>query len=69
MSTHGIENIQVVRNIVDGDTFLHFVQNCVIPILQPFDGTNPRSIVVMDNANIHHVDRVTMVINQTGAIL
>ena len=46
MSTRGIENIQVVQNTVDGDTFLHFVQNCVVPILQPFDGTNPCSIAV-----------------------
>ena len=26
--------------------------------LQPFDWTNNRSIVVMDNASIHYVDRV-----------
>ena len=69
MSTRGIENIQVVQNTVNGDTFLHFVQNCVVPILQPFDGTNPRSIVVIDNATFHHVARVTKAIHQTGAIL
>ena len=45
MSTRGIENIHVAQNTVDGDTFLHFVQNCLVPILQPFDGTNPLSVV------------------------
>ena len=69
MSTRGIENIHVVQNTVDGDTFLHFVQNCLVPILQPFDGTNPRSVVVMDNASIHHIDRVIKAIYQTGAIV
>ena len=24
----------------------------------PFNGTNPRSIVIMDNASIHHVDEI-----------
>ena len=69
MSTRGIENIHVVQNTVDGDMFLHFVQSCLVPILQPFDGTNPRSIVIMDNASIHHVDKVCKAICQTGAIL
>ena len=41
MSTCGIENIHVVQSTVDGDPFLHFVQNCLVPILQPFDGSNP----------------------------
>ncbi|XP_065918924.1 uncharacterized protein [Dysidea avara] len=59
----------ILNNTVDGDTFLHFVQNCLVPILQPFDGTNPRSVVVMDNASIHHIDRVIKAIYQTGAIV
>lgn len=33
--------------------FEHF---SVLPILTPFDGRNPRSVVVMDD--IHHMDRV-----------
>ena len=24
----------------------------------PFDGSNPHSVVIMDNASIHHVDKV-----------
>ena len=35
-----------------------FVTETLIPILNPFDGTNPRSIVIMDNCSIHHVDPV-----------
>ena len=69
MSTRGIENIQVVQNTVGGDAFLHFVQTSLVRILQPFDGTNRCSFVIMDNASIHHVDRVTKAIYQTGAIV
>ena len=31
--------------------------------------TNPRSVVVMDNASIHHVDKVVALIEEVGAIV
>ena len=36
---------------------------------QPLNGFNPRSIVVMVNAAIHHVDNVMQLINSVGALL
>ena len=39
----------------------------LLPHLMPFNGVNPRSVVIMDNASIHHVDAVTDLIEtQTG---
>ena len=35
----------------------------------PFDGVNPRSVVVMDNASIHHLARVQDIITGVGARL
>ena len=35
----------------------------------PFNGTNPNSIVIMDNCSIHHVEEVTKLINEVGAIV
>ena len=49
--------------------FAIFVQRCLVSILQPFNGMNDRSVVVMDNVSIHHVDRVVATIQQTGALL
>ena len=40
-----------------------------MPGSHPFNGTNERSVVVMDNASIHHVDRVVSTIQQTGALV
>lgn len=40
-----------------------------MPNLMPFDGHNPRSIVIMDNCSIHHIDEVTELIQQTGALV
>ncbi len=39
-----------------------------VPQLLPFNGTNPKSVVVMDNASIHHVDQVVTLIEDVGAI-
>ena len=35
----------------------------------PFNGTNPRSIVIMDNASIHHVKEVVSTIEGVGALI
>jgi hypothetical protein len=32
---------------VNGETFLEFVNDVLIPCLLPFDGFNPRSIVIL----------------------
>ena len=40
---------------VDANEFCNFIELCLLPQLLPFDGYNPRSVVVMDNASIHHV--------------
>lgn len=35
----------------------------------PFDGYNERSVVVLDNASIHHIDPVVQAINSVGALV
>ena len=58
MTTHGIENVFVCKGSVDGEVFQQFLCHCVLPIILPFDGNNPQSVIMMDNANIHHLERV-----------
>ena len=50
---------------------LHVIhQLCLLPILLPFDGgDNPCSVVILDNASIHHVEAVTQLISATGALV
>jgi len=59
MSTRGVEDSYLTEGNVNTDAFVSFVENALLPILQPFNGSNPRSIVIMDNASIHHVDRLS----------
>ena len=69
MSLEGILTCNLVRGVVDGEKFLDFIDKCVMPTLMPFNGTNPSSIVIMDNCAIHHVPEVTDLIQQTGALI
>ena len=56
MSMEGIHDVQLVEGSVNGDKFEEFVTEALIPIFNPFDGTNPRLVVVMDNCSVHHMD-------------
>ena len=69
MSTRGVEDSYLIEGNVNTDAFVSFVENALLPILQLLNGSNPRSIVIMDNASIHHVDRVCQLIESTGAII
>ena len=69
VTTRGIEDVFITTKSVNGDLFLQFVEQCLVPVLQPFNGSNPRSVVIMDNASIHHVADVVDRIQQTGAII
>ena len=68
MSTAGVLDFQVVTGAVTGDVFEQFVQYSILPHLMPCNGINQHSIVVMDNASIHHVDEITELIQGVGAI-
>ena len=69
LTTRGIEDTFTTSNTVDGEKFEEFICQCVLPILLPFDGLNPRSVVIMDNASIHHLERVHDIVTGVGARL
>ena len=65
----GILDVAITNKSVDADVFYSFVERNVLPHLLPFDGTNPKSVVVLDNASIHHVQEVESFIEETGSIV
>ena len=69
MSTRGIEDVDIYEGSINGEIFSSFIARSLVPLLQPFDGKNSRSVVLMDNASIHHVEQVATLIQNTGAIL
>ena len=68
-SMRGMEDVYVHEGTVNGNVFEDFVETILLPVLQPFDGTNPRSVVVLDNASIHYLDRIYDQITSTGALI
>ena len=69
LSSEGINDVYITEGSINGDTFLHFICTMLVQILNPFDGQNTNSIVIMDNASIHHTDLVVSMINATGALI
>ena len=69
ISTNGLLDCYTVAASVTSNEFMDFITSSLLPILQPFDGVNAHSVVVMDNASIHHVDEVIDKIESTGAIV
>ena len=70
ISVVGVHDVYIAEGNMNGERFAKFVQDSLLPVLMPFNGTNSRSIVIMDSANIHHVEEITDLIEtQAGANL
>lgn len=51
---------------IDGTQFIEWLHELLLPILTPYDLFGSRSLVVLDNASIHHSDAVVELIESTG---
>ena len=58
MSVRGTEDVVISERNVDGDTFCDFVETNIFPLMLLFDGSSPRSVLILDNASIDHVERI-----------
>ena len=69
MSMCGIEDVYIYGGSVNGEVFEYFVRTTLLPPLMPYNGVNIHSVVVMDNATIHHLQRVQDIILGVGALI
>ena len=67
MTTGGIEDAHIVEGGVNGDMFENFVRRSLLPVLQPFNESNPCSVVILDNASIHHLEHD--IITEVGSLI
>lgn len=56
MSTEGIHDIHIIEGTMTGLRFEEFIVTTLLPTLQPFNWLNHHSVVIMDNASIHHTE-------------
>ena len=52
----GVSDVQITTESVNGETFCEYRR---LPQLLPYNGVNSRSVVILDNASIHHVESTT----------
>lgn len=69
MSCSRILDFWTVVGGVTADVFDKFVANTLLPHLQPFNGINPCSIIVLDNAMIHHVGDILKLVENVGTLV
>ena len=69
MSMMGMLDCKTVIGNVNRDVLYNFVQTALLSHLMPFNGTNPHSVVVMDNCSIHKMHEIVTMIQQVGALV
>ena len=69
LSIAGLLDVKTIKGTSDGDTFYDFVHTHLLPHLMPFNGTNPHSVVILDNCSIHHVPEIAKSIQDVDALL
>ena len=69
MSCDGILDFIRSKSTNTSLSFLHYIEKALVPYLQPFNGVNARSVVVLDNSSIHHTSPVVDAILNTGALV
>ena len=52
---------------VDTKRFIEWVENRLLPVLGRYEKGEARSVVILDNASIHHDDEIVDLIESTGA--
>ena len=51
---------------LDSESFFDFIRGSLIPQMNSFDGSSPKSIVIMDNCTIHRVPEVKSMFDDVG---
>ena len=66
ISSEGVLATEFVKGTVNGDRFYDFLRGTLIPMMQPFNGTNAHSVMIMDNCSVHHVSEVKDLLQSAG---
>ena len=69
MQESGRNDTDPYRGTVDRNRFELWVEHCLVPVLGNYQRREPRSIVVLDNASVHHSERVVEMIREKGAFV
>ena len=68
ISSTGLLASELTTSTVGRDNFYDFIRGTLILQMMPFNGSNPRSIAVMDSLSVYHVHEVEH-FRQAGIVL
>ena len=60
-------DVHQVQGTIDGERFVEYVRHFFVQVLGNYAESEPRSIVIMDNASIHNYPEVRRLVNEAGA--
>ena len=69
LSFDGIIALDLVDGTVSGQVFFDFVRGKLIPNMMTYNGSNPNSVVIMDNCSVHHVHEVQELFHKAGILV
>ena len=69
MALDGLIRVRCSRDSINEVVFCDFLERHLLPHLLPFNGVNPLSVVLLDNASIHHTARPVELIQRVGALV
>ena len=69
MTVEGVTDLKIVRGGVTRDIFKDFVEKQLLPQLMTFNGSNPNSVIILDNCSIHHVPNVASTFRDVGVLV
>lgn len=69
MGIDGFVSTKCSTESVNEEIFCNFIELYLLPHLLPYNGINPRSVILLDNATIHHTERAIKLIQSVGAIV
>ena len=67
MQWSGILDYKLTEDTVDAEEFEDFVEG-LLPLLMNFNGSNPNSIVFLDNCAVHHANDIAGILREVGVI-
>ena len=69
MSINGKLDVYVKPNSVNAEIFEDFIDKSLLKHVMPFNGRKPNSIVILDNASIHHTNGVVQALQSIGVLV
>lgn len=66
MSTKGIEVVSMHEEMIDGETYLRVLEDCILPLMNPFP--LEKSVLFNDNAPVHNKAAIITLCQTHGVI-